>query len=121
MPIGSHIRLIGIEVKVDSEVALENFYDRLDKLKGLDAKGDDTEKAQITGKIYIDEISYQLYTELSKKYQIDIIAKEIICTVNFYNEGILFDSQGIIQGNSAVLPAIPEKASTQEFYYTFNS
>ena len=120
MPDNSHVRLIGIDSTFESELALENFYAKLDKLKGLDAKGDDTEKAQVTGKIYIDEISYQTYTRLAKAYQIEIIATKIRCTVNFYNEGALFDSQSIIQGQPAKTPEIPTKASTQEHYYVFS-
>ena len=120
MPDNSHVRLIGIDSTFESELALENFYEKLDRLKGLDAKGDDTEKAQVTGKIYIDEISYQTYTRLAKAYQIEIIATKIRCTVNFYNEGTLFNSQSIIQGQPAKTPEIPTKASAQEHCYVFS-
>lgn len=121
---GSTVRLIDINESVDSEDDIELFYTKLDKMKGRDAKGDTTDAAQVTGAISVDSIAYAHYVELTARYpEIKINANKIICTVNFFNEGVLFKSQSVIQGKDADNPGIPTKAASADghYYYTFNS
>ena len=119
---GSNIRLININEAVDSSTVIEQFYDQLDLMKGKDAKGDTVDTAQVTGKISVPSISYADYVALSERRpEIIINAKYIICTVNFWNEDVLYDSQSVSKGSAAITPVDPEKAPTQKNYWTFNS
>lgn len=118
----STVRMININETVSSVDEIANFYDKLDLMKGKDAKGDTTSHAQVTGTIHIDTISYSDYTALSARYEeIKIDAKHIICTVNFYNEDNLYITQNIEIGHAASVPEMPTKISTQKNYWTFNS
>ena len=114
---GSNIRLININEAVDSSTVIEQFYDQLDLMKGKDAKGDTVDTAQVTGKISVPSISYADYVALSERRpEIIINAKYIICTVNFWNEDVLYDSQSVSKGSAAITPVDPEKAPTQKNY-----
>lgn len=117
----SEVRLIGINNKMNSAEEIKLFYDRLDKMVGLDSFGETVSRAQVTGKIYIDVIGYEDYMNLKDRYEeVTLVPNKIICTVNFFNEGVLHNSQLIEIGKDAQTPEIPLKSSTQKNYYTFN-
>jgi hypothetical protein len=119
---GSTVRLIGIDESVDDVENIKAFYDQLDLMKGKDAKGDTTDKAQVTGVLHINNILYSDYVELSARYEeIEIDAKIIVCIVNFYNEGEKYETQSVYMGDAATKPEDPTKAPTQKNYWTFNS
>ena len=120
----TEVRLIGINEKYNTYEEIKHFYDLLDTKKGVTFDGETTDKAQVTGNIYIDEISYSNYIELSARYpEVKINAKRIICTVIFKNEDTIFDIKNVISGNSISTNdiATPTKQSTAQHYYVFNS
>ena len=129
----SAVRLLGINETYKSSAQIKAFYDRLDTMKGLDSAGQVVDKAQVQGKIYINEISYADYISYLSRYpEVTIVATQIICNVSFYTqalkdgslteyEWVLFKSQAIVQGTNAKDPGIPTKTAVQQYYYTFNS
>ena len=125
MPEQSRVRLIGFEDDysgVGSTDKIRTLYNKLAKMKGLDGNGDPVEEAQVTGTIKVETISYADYVALSAMQpEVEIKADIIICAVRFNNyNGSVYNTQQIIQGNTAYNPGIPEKPSTQSNYYTFN-
>ena len=50
-----------------------------------------------------------------------LIDAKIMCTVTFWNDEEEFDTQFIERGREATTPEIPARASTPQYYYTFNS
>jgi len=115
------VRLIDIDTTFDSWEKIISFYDNLDLMYGKDMHGDRTDKAQVTGVIHVDYIAYADYVTQSARYpEITIDATTIVCTVNFWNEDILHESQSIPMGRAANTPADPEKQSTQQYYWTFS-
>lgn len=127
MPDNAAIRLIGINEEYSSAEAIRAFYDKLDTMSGLDPNGETLPGLpQVTGVIYVDEITYADYISFLARYpEVKINAKKVLCTVNFYNEDTLFNSQIVVWDRlnpaKAVDPGIPEKSSTQQYYYIFNS
>lgn len=116
------VRLIGINETYETAEQIKHFYDILDTKKGLAADGETVNKAQVTGTINIDTISYVNYTALVARYpEVKINAKQIICTVIFKNEGAIHETKNISLGNTISAPNIPEKASTQAHYYKFEN
>jgi hypothetical protein len=115
------VRLIGINETYNSYEEIKRFYDILDTKKGLTADGEIEEKAQVTGTINIQRITYAQYVECLERYpEIKINATQIICTVNFINENSTHDTQNVVQGTEASTPTTPIKASTQQYYYVFD-
>jgi hypothetical protein len=116
------VRLIGINETYETAEQIKYFYDILDTKKGLAADGETVNKAQVTGVINIDTISYANYTSLLARYpEVKINAKQIICTVIFKNEGTIHETRNVPLGNTISAPNIPEKASTQSHYYKFEN
>ena len=123
MPEFSRIRLIGINNNFTDSTQIKNFYDKLDKMHGLDGKGDFVEKAQITGKIYVNEISYSDWYSLTQRYsEVEIIADITRCVISFYNDGELQESYTVIQGNTLYTAVKdPKKESTESTDFTFTN
>ena len=120
MPEGAAVRLIGFSQHVGSTEELKAMYDLLDTMAGLNAQGEDVPKAQINGSLYIDTITYANWVELSARYpDVKIVSDHIRCTVEFINDGVLYNSQIIDKGNAAERPEDPTKESTAQYYYVF--
>lgn len=120
MKANTAVRLIGINENYNSYSDIKKFYDLLDTKKGLTADGEIVEKAQITGTINIDIISYANYMSLITRYpEVKINTKQIICTVTFKNEQLDHHVINVVAGNTVLAPAIPNKQSTQSHYYVF--
>ena len=123
---GSNVRLININETVDTIDDIRALYLKLNNMKGKDSKGDTTDKAQITGVIHIpgsqtNPVSYAEWKELLDMYpEVEIDAK-VLCTVTFWNDDTEHDVQFIERGTYAQTPAIPLRAPTAQYYYTFNS
>lgn len=125
MPEQSRVRLIGFEDDYsgpNSTDKIRALYNKLANMKGIDGNGDPVEEAQVTGKIKVDTIAYKDYAEfLAMQPEVEIVANIIICAVRFNNyDGSIYNTQQVVQGNTAYNPGIPEKPSTQANYYIFN-
>lgn len=122
---GSRIRANGIEFSVNSEAEIDQFFESLQHLKGLDANGQPTvDEAQMSGIINIDTMTYEKKLEYEVMYpSFKINANHLICNVKFYTEdgSMLLDEQNVDYG-SAITYAGPEqtKASTAQYHFTFN-
>lgn len=148
MPEGSAIRWISLEETINAEKdeesgtiiksaadQIKELYDKLDLLRGKDAKGDTTDKAQVTGTITVDEIDWQSWYDLSQRYEeVKIVSDRIICTVEFYNyksidhttHEITYERmndfvRSVIVGKNAQLPPDPTFGPTVPCVYAFNS
>lgn len=124
MPAGSTVRLININENMSSVEEVDNFYAKLATMQGKDGKGDTVPTAQITGVIHIPQsvnFPYADWARLSAMFPEVAIDAKVICTVSFWNEGVFHDAKSCIMGQTIALPEVPLKASTQQYYYTFNS
>jgi len=125
MPEGSNVRLININETVDTIDDIRQLYVKLNSMKGKDAKGDTTDKAQITGIIHIpgsetNPVSYAEWKELLDMYPEVTINAKVLCTVTFWNDETEHDVQFIERGTYAITPSIPTRAPIPQLYYTFN-
>lgn len=114
------VRLIGINETYNSYEEIKRFYDILDTKQGLTADGETTEKAQVTGTINIDTISYANKCALEARYkEIKINAKQVICTVTFINEGSIHKVENVVSGYTAANPTTPVKLPPESQYYYY--
>lgn len=122
LPAGGSVRLIGIDNKFDNVGQIYEFYNVLDTMRGRRADGVEADiHTSVTGIISIDEINYSDYAVLLNRYPgVKIKAETIKCAVKFYNDGIQWGEEQIVnQGEDAIAPAIPTRQENQQFYYTF--
>ena len=120
MKYNSAVRIIGMDERYESWEEIKAFYELLDQMSGLDYEGLVLDKAQVTGKIWVPDIPYADYVELSAKYpEVIINTDAIVCTVNFLNDGEIVETQNINQGFCGVQPENTNRPETQQYYYTF--
>ena len=136
MKAGTEVRLININETYSSWEEIKEFYDLLDRHYGINFNDSPIRpKAQVTGIINIDTISYKKYIELTTRYpEVIINAKQIISTVTFYNESQVYYTTNInltttldtankliIIGKLITAPADPTKEENQAYYYEFKN
>lgn len=55
MPANSRVRVIGFDREM-TNAELESFLDKLDTMRGLDESGNNTDLAQVGGRVYVEEV-----------------------------------------------------------------
>ena len=88
---GSRVRLIGMKLNLDSGDELENLKARLDKMRGLDENGNNVDKPQVSGDIWVDNIVEYQYNSFVGAYPEVTVHCDAFTTytVSFYNGGVL--------------------------------
>ena len=123
IPANARIRIIGFVWNVDNITEIDNLYDRLDMMRGLDEQGNNTTKAQVSGVIHIDTISGDQIEAYQARYPyISFDADHLRTTLTYMNyDGTSTIStvdciDGVPQSSA---PAGPSRASTAQYTYTF--
>mgnify|MGYP006873020285 CR=1 FL=1 len=115
--IGTNVRITGLEIEVDSVGDIEDFYDVLDTMHGLNASGGTVQTAQVYGTISIDKISYSDKQTLSARYSgIAIDNEHYQAFKYFYSEDgtTLIGSMEYLDGTTEdTVPGYPSKSSTE--------
>ena len=104
MPANSRVRLIGFEIEGTTVSDVIAFCDRLDTMRGLDENGNNVDKPQVSGTVYIDSLtSEELYRIQSRYPSIRVVYNELMLyTVRFYNGGTLLQAvENVAYGASA--------------------
>lgn len=122
---GSRIRANGIRITVNSEEEIDQFFNSLKNLKGLDANGQPTEDtAQMSGTITIDTMTYEKKLEYEALYpSFKIQANHLMCNIKFYSEdGTNLLDEHIVEYGDAVtyLGSEQTKTSTAQYHFHFN-
>ena len=65
---GSRVRLIGLNMTMDSGYELVAFKNRLDKMRGLDENGNNVDKPQVSGTLYVNSASPSEYEPIANDY-----------------------------------------------------
>lgn len=119
----SRVRLINFEWTVEDEAELTALKEKLDKMRGLDENGNNTEIAQVLGTIRIDTVTGAKIAEIQAKYpDINFVYNHITSVLNFYDEdgSKLLYTQNIVDGGDGKYSGTtPMKSSTAQYTYTF--
>jgi hypothetical protein len=101
IPANSRVRLLGLNIpECTAEEALA-FCDRLDTMRGLDENGNNMDKPQISGTIYIPSLTSEERYRIQSRYpSIAVIYNNITThTVRFYNGTTLLQTvEGVMYG-----------------------
>lgn len=86
MAAGSRIRLYNFNIRFDSLEDAVAFYDVLDTMRGLDQNGNNMDKAQLYGTIYIPSLSSVQLEELRARYSdVTITYGQLISKLFYYD------------------------------------
>ena len=104
MPANSRVRIIGFIIDNTSATEVIALCDILDAMRGIDEYGNNTDKAQVSGTVYIDSLtSEELYKIQSRYPNINVVYNTItLYTIRFWNEDVLLQTVENVAYNSSV-------------------
>ena len=108
VPAGSRVRIIGFNMTAESYSDISDLIAKFDSMRGLDENGNNTDYAQISGTIYIDQLTQpqlNAIAEAQVRYpSLTVLFNSIeTYTVNFYNyDGtLLYTVENVAWGTAA--------------------
>ncbi|MBP5710564.1 MAG: hypothetical protein J6W84_06265 [Bacteroidales bacterium] len=119
----NRVRLIGVEWTATSALTLESTIDKLKACIGMDALGNNTAKAVVTGSVDVSEITEELLLDINENFpELEVVSGGVpIHVVSFYNDNTLLDTQVVQHGSDATAPSTnPTKEQTAQYTYTFS-
>ena len=127
MKANARVRLIGIDWTFDTAADVEEFYDLLDTMKGLDENNNNMDKVQISGHIHVPNLTGTELESLRSRYaHINITYDSVAFYVYYKNyDGTLLYTATAAEGTQAINPVTagliptPGKPSTASASYTF--
>ena len=126
----NRVRLIGMEWNAESEATLKTTIDRLtaEGCKGIDANGSNTDKAVVTGKVYVPSISADLLNTINDAFpQLVVVANGVAQYIIRYldlDNSILYRAV-VAEGGNAINPVTagyieaPTKEGSDDTQYVF--
>lgn len=121
IPTNSRVRLIGFTTSVSSTQDVEDFYDYLDTMRGLDEQGQNVDTAQVSGTITgLDTITGSWLAEMNARYPyITITYNHISSNLYYYNGETLYYTETINDGGNGVYSGTPTKADSADGHYSY--
>lgn len=124
LPSDSRVRLVGIDITMASVSDVEDFFDTLDDMRGLDEYGNNLPDAVCTGHIHIsDSVTAAEIAGLRARYSdVTFSADHITAILRFYNYNgtTLYTSQTIQDGSDGYYPgSTPTRTGDVAGTYTF--
>jgi hypothetical protein len=117
----SRVRLVGFDATAESVEDIYAFFDKLDKCRGLDEKGNNTDKAVVSGTIHVGLVSSGDIANFAERYPNVTIDYEAIGNVAlFLVDGVEFARQVCLVGEQIKAPTkAPTKEETAQYTFTF--
>ena len=112
----------------DKAADVEDLYDILDTMRGLDESGNNTDTAQVSGKIHIPSLTGTELESLQSRYTNITITYDTISFYVYYKNanGALLYTDTVAEGGNAIDPvttgkiAAPTMADTEDVKYSYN-
>lgn len=121
MPANSRVRLVGFSLNMSTTEAVEDFFDLLDTMKGLDEQGNNVDTAQVSGVISgLGTITGEWLAQMQARYpNVTIQYQHINSKLYYYNGDTLVNTETISDGGDGTYNTAQTKASTAQYTYTF--
>ena len=128
MAANSRVRLIGVNWAFETpEEALE-LYELLDTMRGLDEAGNNTDKAQVSGSVYIPSLTGAQLATMQEKYpDISVTYDDISFLVTFKDhDGTVLHTETVVEGATVTDPVAngtieaPTREGTEDTGYTYS-
>lgn len=126
IPLNSRVRIIGFDMTVSTVTDIEDFYDHLDTMRGLDENGNTVEiadgGAQVSGTIHVSTMTGAKYSELTARYPyitLDVASVESTRTYKTWDGESTISTVTCLNGvPQSAAPSVPNRTSTAQYQYT---
>ena len=119
----SRVRLIGFDWSYDTYENCRVTFDKLDKMRGIDENGNNTDIAELSGVIRIPTVTGAQVAEIRNRYpSVKVIYEHISSYCYFRNEDgtqLLQTVQCLDGGDAVYSGTAPSKSSTAQYNYDF--
>lgn len=119
----SRVRIIGFTMTVSTQKDVENFYDYLDTMKGLDENGNNLDNPVVSGTITgLGTITGAWLAEMNARYPNITIEYEHITSIlkyYTYDGGTLLYTETISDGGDGTYDGRPTRSADARYTYTF--
>ncbi len=122
IPAGTRVRVLGFYWFADGSEAIQNFLATLDTMRGFDEYGNNTEQAQLSGRIHADILLNSDIKAFNTRYpHVEVTANHTESTVYYYNYNgtELLYSEVVRDGGNATYAGTPEREATENNEFTF--
>lgn len=123
MPENSRVRIIGFTAFVDETKDVEDFFDYLDTMRGLDEAGNNLEKPVVAGTIAgLGTITGEWLARMNARYpDVTITYNHINSTLRYYSYdgSTLITSETVTDGGNGTYTGTPSRTSTAQYSYSF--
>ena len=119
----SRVRLIGFDWSYNTYEDCRVTFDKLDRMRGIDENGNNTDIAELSGVIRIPTVTGAQVAEIRNRYpSVKVIYEHISSYCHFWNEDgtqLLQTVQCLDGGDAVYSGTTPTKSSTAQYNYDF--
>ena len=127
MAAGNRVRIIGFTMAADGSTDAakitntENFYTRLETMRGVDERGVTIDNPQVRGTITgFGTITGAWLASMTARFpDITLVYNHITSNLFYYNGETLYYTESITDGGNGTYSGTPTKTSTAQYSYTF--
>ena len=122
IPAGARVRVTGLERTFEDAAGILAFYDLLDTMRGLDENGNNVDKAQIVGCVFVSELYGTELEEMLERYpNIKVMYTTLTSYLRYYDDSgkTLYYTETITNGGDGKFTGYPNKDSTAENTFSF--
>lgn len=122
IPPNSRVRLANIYWEAQDAQEIEDLFDILDTMRGLDEYGNNMDSAQIFGTIHTNTLTSLDIVNLNRRYpHVNVSSDHTITYIKYYNyDGSeLIYTESILDGGDGSYSGNPARESTAQYSYSF--
>ena len=111
IPAASRVRLIGFYWTAEDADEIEDLFDLLDTMRGLDEAGGNVDTAQVSGEIHTSSLTGAQIAELNARYPyVNVTADYVTSYLRYYNYNSTSGTYDTLMDTVTCLNGVPERA-----------
>ena len=118
---GARVRIFGFSWQMEEAGDIEDMFDILDDMRGLDQNGDNTDSAQVYGSIHVPNITGDVIAHANERYpDVTITYDHVTATITYRdNDGTILGTETIYDGAAPEETPVLTTKEDGRYYYTF--
>lgn len=121
IPANSRVRLIGFYLLADDAAEIEQIFDILDTMRGLDEAGNNMEKAQVSGEIHTASLTGAEIAAFNERYPYVRVTADhtsAVLTYKTYDGETTLFTETVLDGGNGTKVNTTARTSTAQYSYT---